>query len=215
MLQSTKACLTSQIERDGVYPGATSRRVIRQTEKGRSSQRLRGWRGVTHPARFQGSLTGFMRLPAAFNRGSDLNREPQPSLDTVTGNVATLTTRPPRRRLSAVFGGALKWRRLRERKKNAAGTKNRTRVARLTDGHTDHSATTSCWRRAQTYAMRTKSGSFKGGYESPHRVFAAALTKDPTTLNRHLKQHAAVKLLPRQRLSPGFHDVWGNLMLSC
>ena len=28
---------------------------------------------------------GFNRLPAAYNRGSDLNREPQPSLDTITG----------------------------------------------------------------------------------------------------------------------------------
>ena len=50
---------------------------------------------------------GFNGLPAAFNRGSDLNREPQPSLDTITGNVATLTTRPPRRRLPMVFGGVL------------------------------------------------------------------------------------------------------------
>jgi len=50
---------------------------------------------------------GFTRLPAAFNRGSDLNREPQPNLDTIAGNVATLTTRPPRRHSSAVFGGVL------------------------------------------------------------------------------------------------------------
>jgi len=51
---ATNACLTSHIRRDGVYPGSTSRRVVRQIEAGRSSQRLRGWRGVTHPARFQG-----------------------------------------------------------------------------------------------------------------------------------------------------------------
>jgi len=31
---ATKACLTSQIRRDGVYPGATSRRVVRQSEAG-------------------------------------------------------------------------------------------------------------------------------------------------------------------------------------
>jgi len=51
---------------------------------------------------------GVTRLPAAFNHGSDLNREPQPSLDTITGNVATLTTRPPRRRSIAVFRALLK-----------------------------------------------------------------------------------------------------------
>ena len=51
---------------------------------------------------------GFTRLPAAFNRGSDLNCEPQPSLDTITGNVATLSTRPPRRRLIGVFGALFK-----------------------------------------------------------------------------------------------------------
>jgi len=50
---------------------------------------------------------GVTRLPAAFNRGSDSNREPQPSLDTIIGNVATLTTRPPRRRPSLVLGGVL------------------------------------------------------------------------------------------------------------
>jgi len=31
---ATKACLTSQIRRDGVYPGTTSRRVVRQSEVG-------------------------------------------------------------------------------------------------------------------------------------------------------------------------------------
>jgi len=31
---ATKACLISQIERDGVFPGATSRRVVRQSEAG-------------------------------------------------------------------------------------------------------------------------------------------------------------------------------------
>jgi len=36
----------------------------------------------------------------------DLNHEPQ--LDTITGNVATLTTRPPRGRSNAVLGGLLK-----------------------------------------------------------------------------------------------------------
>jgi len=33
-LYATKACLTSQIERDGVSPGATSWRVVRQSEAG-------------------------------------------------------------------------------------------------------------------------------------------------------------------------------------
>jgi len=51
---------------------------------------------------------GVTGLPAACNRGSDLNREPQPSLDTITGNLATITTRPPRRRSFAVFGALLK-----------------------------------------------------------------------------------------------------------
>jgi len=32
--RATKACLTSQIERDGVYPGATPWRVVRQSEAG-------------------------------------------------------------------------------------------------------------------------------------------------------------------------------------
>jgi len=33
-LHATKACLTSQIRRDGVYPGTTSQRVVRQSEVG-------------------------------------------------------------------------------------------------------------------------------------------------------------------------------------
>jgi len=158
-----------------VYPGTTSRRVVRQSEVGyRSSQRLRGWRGVTHPARFQGSLTGFERLPATFNRGSDLNRKPKPSLDTNTGNVATLITRPPRRRSATekTFGNdvrsyTLMTRPRRKKKEKFSRTKNRTRVARLTGGHTDHTSTTPRCQHAQTYAIRTKPGSFKGGYESP------------------------------------------------
>jgi len=116
---------------------------------------------------------GVTGLPSAFNRGSDLNHEPQPSLDTITGNVATLTTRPPRRRSAAVFGGVLKWRGLRRKKdKKAAGSENRTRVARLTGAHADRSATTPCWQRAQNYAIRTKPRSFKGGTESHDRIFA-------------------------------------------
>jgi len=119
----TKACLISQIRRDGVYPG-TSRRVVSSSEW--------GWVGL-----LSGSAAGevlpirpdskdpedFTRLPAAFSRGSDLNREPQPSLDTIAGNVATLTTQPPRRRSSVVFGGVPKCRGLEERKKNTAGLK--------------------------------------------------------------------------------------------
>jgi len=157
-----------------------------------------------------------MRLPAAFNRGSDLNREPQPSLDTITGNVATLTTRPPRRRSYAVSGGLLKWRGLGERKKeNCSGSKNRTRVARLTGGHANHSAITLCWHRVQTYAISTKPCSFEGGTESHHRIFAAVLTTKPNSpeLRRGepkvLSVHSIRKLnstppfsyiLPRQRL---------------
>jgi len=40
-------------------------------------------------------------------------------------------------------------------------------------------------RWAQTYALRTKPGSFKGDNKSPHCIFAAALTKHPTALERH------------------------------
>jgi len=50
---------------------------------------------------------------------------------------------------------------------------NRTRVARLTGAHADHSATTPWWQRAQNYAIRTKPRSFKGCTESHHRIFAA------------------------------------------
>ena len=72
-------------------------------------------------------LPGFNGLPAAINRGSDLTHEPQPSLDIITGNVATLTTRPPRRRLSPVFGGVLYWRSLAERKEEKFSSRgNRT-----------------------------------------------------------------------------------------
>jgi len=105
----------------------------------------------------------------------------------------------------------------KERKKEkCSGSKNRTRIARLIGRHADHSATTPCWRWAQTYALRTKPGSFKGGNKSPHHIFAADLTKVPTVPelhkgvpkvlrvhsvgNRQPKQHATVWLLPRQRL---------------
>ena len=70
-------------------------------------------------------------------------------------------------------------RRKKERKKNGSETKNRTRVARLTGEHADHSATTPCGRRAQTYAIRAKPRSFKGDTESHHRIFAAVLTTKP------------------------------------
>jgi len=41
----------------------------------------------------------------------------------------------------------------------------------------------------ETSAMRTKPGSFNGDNESPHRIFAAALTKDSAVpeLHRELK----------------------------
>jgi len=93
----------------------------------------------------------------------------------------------------------------KERKEIAIGSKNRTRVGRLSSGHAYHSATTPCWRGAETYAIRTKPESFKGGNESLHRTFAAVLTKDPTAPELHRgepwleralhtqpKQHAAV-----------------------
>jgi len=50
---------------------------------------------------------------------------------------------------------------------------------------TPPSATTPCRCQAQTYAIRTKPGSFKGGNESPHHIFAAALTKDPIAPELH------------------------------
>jgi len=69
----------------------------------------------------------------------------------------------------------------KERKKEKrSGTKDRTRVARVKGGHADHSATTPCYKLAQTYATRTKPGSFKAGNKPPRRIFAAALTKVPT-----------------------------------
>jgi len=144
-----RSCLTSQILRDGVWPGPPCwrQRSVRLTGRVEvSSRRLRGWGDVTHPARFQGSLTGFIRLPAAFNRGSDLNREPQPSLDTITGNVATLATRPPRRRSTPVFGAILKWQSLRKRVKENF-FRNRDSNPRTSDqggGYADHSTTELC-----------------------------------------------------------------------
>jgi len=83
-------------------------------------RRLRSLLGVTHPAKFQGSLTGFTRLPTAFSSWiwtTNPNRVSTPSR-----NVATQTTRPPRRHSTPVFGGVLKWRGLGEKKKekNAA-----------------------------------------------------------------------------------------------
>ena len=87
------------------------------------------------------------------------------------------------------------------------------RVARLTGGHADHSATTPCWRWGETYAIRTKPGTFKGGNEPPHRIFAAALTKDPTAPELHRRERKVLSvhsignlkstpplLLPRKRL---------------
>jgi len=62
---------------------------------------------------------------------------------------------------------------------------HRTRVARLTCEYADQSATMPCLGRVQTYAKRTKPGSFKGGNESPHRIFAATLIKDPTAPELH------------------------------
>jgi len=53
------------------------------------------------------------RIPHGFYEAAhgiffvDLNHEHQPILDTITGNVAKLTTRPPRKRLIAVFGALL------------------------------------------------------------------------------------------------------------
>jgi len=54
-----------------------------------------------------------------------------------------------------------------------------------TGGHADHSASTPCWRRAQTHAIRTKPGSFKGGNKSPHHIFAAALATVSTAPELH------------------------------
>jgi len=70
LLPMIKSCLTSQILRDGVCPGLPCwrQRSVRLTGRVEvSSQRLRGWRGVTQPARFQGSLPFFTRLPTAFS----------------------------------------------------------------------------------------------------------------------------------------------------
>jgi len=65
-----KSCLTSQILRDGVCQGQSCwrQRLVRLIGRVEvSSQRLHDWRGVTHPARFQGSITNFARLPTAFS----------------------------------------------------------------------------------------------------------------------------------------------------
>ena len=97
------------------FPDQTGWGVSRHYLSTRSSSKW-GWVGLLSgsaagevlPIRPDSKVPeGVTGLPSAFNRGSDLNREPQPSLDTITGNVATLTTRPPRRRSSAVFGGVL------------------------------------------------------------------------------------------------------------
>jgi len=72
------------------------------------------------------------------------------------------------------------WPRIKKEKKRS-GPKNRTRVARLTGGHADHSATAPYCFRAQTYAMITKPRSFEGGTESHHRIFAAVLTTKPNS----------------------------------
>jgi len=88
----------------------------------------------------------------AFQRGSDLNHEHQPSLDTIIDNAATLTIRPPTRLYSKVFGGILYWRGLGERKKEKCSrTTNRTRVATLTGKHADRSASWKCHTRGATW----------------------------------------------------------------
>jgi len=47
--------------------------------------------------------------------------------------------------------------------------------------HVDHAAILPCCLQLEVYAIRrTKPGSLKGGNKSPHRVYAATLTKDPT-----------------------------------
>ena len=56
---------------------------------------------------------------------------------------------------------------------------------RLIGGYADHSAISPRWFIAEVYAIRTKPGSFKGDNKSLHRIFAAALTRDPTAPELH------------------------------
>ena len=56
-----------------------------------------------------------------------------------------------------------------------------SRLLRLLRLQTRHGP---CWQRVQIYAIRTKPCSFKGGNESPHRIFSATLAKDPTALRQ-------------------------------
>jgi len=94
----------------------------------------------------------------------------------------------------------------------------------------------------EAYAIRTKPGSFKGANKSPHRIFAAALTKDPTAPELHRDFFSFIDMfiagswrtsleraLHRQRKTVclrlaitkstsfqarqhGFHDLWGHFM---
>ena len=77
---------------------------ISQTDRqGRSIFKAAPWLARCHPS---GQIP---RAPHGFYEAAhgiflvDLNHEPQPSLDTITGNVATLTIRPPRRRWIAAI----------------------------------------------------------------------------------------------------------------
>jgi len=57
---------------------------------------------------------------------------------------------------------------------------------RMISEHADHlSAISPRWIRTGVYAIRTKPGSFNGGDKSPHSIFPAALTKDPTSPELH------------------------------
>jgi len=84
---------------------------ISQTDRqGRSIFKVAPWLARCYPSgqipRSHRVLRGCPRhLIADRIRTANFNR----SLDTITGKVATLTTRPPRRRWIAAFGALLKW----------------------------------------------------------------------------------------------------------
>jgi len=99
-----------------------------------------------------------------------------------------------------------------KRRKNSAEAGVEPTTSWSAGRHADHSATVPRWRRKEIYAKRTKLCSFLDGTKSPHRIFAAALTKAPTApwLHRGESKVLSVHCIDSQTAPPPFDYDQGN-----